>query len=266
MLTVKMNRKKTTMVLILVVISTMVAATYQVQAKAEYENAKYVKRIKANRVLSNCVQVTTSIAKPLTLPVNALKAAEELSLDELDNVDINELVAEYEELSEEEKANIPGVWVVWARGLSWKRNDVPELSSEIPEGTPVGLRMFVKAIWNTPKWTLYKVVKGVVGHNCTRFEVEGYALYNKETARFHLSLRGDGISEFNAVGKVYNRAPTTDCARPRRFLRIAMKGRMTVEGDDYVFAMRGFAHRPWMLRARPDTPQQQKKNTTVTDV
>jgi hypothetical protein len=259
-----MNRKKTTMVLILVVIS-MMAAAVQVQAEAEYENAKYVKRTKANQVPSNGIQVTSAKPQPLTLPVNALEAAEELSLDELDDVDVNELVAEYEELSEEEKANIPGVWVVWARGLSWERYDVPELSAEVPEGTPVGLKMVVKAIWNTPDWTLYKVVKGVVGHNSTRYEVKGYALYKKETSRFHLSLRGDGISEFEAVGKVYNGAPATDCARPRRFLRIAMKGRMTVEGDEYVFAMRGFAHKLRMLRARPET-QQQKKNTATADV
>ena len=264
MLTVKMNRKKITMVLILVVISTMVVATYQVQAKAEYENAKYVKRTKANQVLSNGIQVTTAKPKPLTLPVHALEAAEELRLDELDDLDVNELVAEYEKLPEEEKADIPGAWVIWARGLSWERDDVPELSAEVPEGTPVGLRMVVKAIWNTPDWTLYKVVKGVVGHNSIRYEVEGYALYNKETARFLLSLKGDGISEFEAVGKVYNGAPATDYARPRRFLRIAMKGRMTVEGDEYVFAMRGFAHRPRMLRARPET--QQQKNAAAIDV
>jgi hypothetical protein len=261
-----MNRKKTIMVMILVVISMMAAATYHVQAEAEYDNPKYLKRLKANQVLSNIIPVKAAKAKPFILPVGSIETAEELSLDELDDVDVNELVVEYEELPEEEKVNIPGVWVVWARGLSWKRDDIPELSAEVPEGTPVGLRMVVKAIWNTPNWTLYKVVKGVVGHDCTRYEVEGYALYNKETARFHLSLRGDDISEFEAVGKVYSRIPTTDCVKPRRFLRIVMKGRMTVEGDEYVFAMRGFAHRPKMLRVRPETLQQQQKKTTAVDI
>jgi hypothetical protein len=266
MLTVEMNRKKTVMVMILVVISMMVASTYYAQAEAEHGNLKYLKRSKANQILSNCIPLKAAKAKPLTLPVGSMETAEELSLDELDDVDVNELVAEYEKLPEEEKANIPGVWVVWARGLSWKRDDIPELSAEVTEGTLVGVRMVVKAIWNTPNWTLYKVVKGVVGHDCTRYEVEGYALYNKETTRFHLSLRGDGISEFEAVGKVYSRIPTTDCVKPRRFLRIAMKGRMTAEGDEYVFSMRGFAHRPKMLRVRSETLQQQQKKTTAVDV
>jgi len=121
--------------------------------------------------------------------------------------------------------------------------------------------MVVKGIWSTPEWNLYKVLKGVVGQNGTRYRVEGYALYKKETGKFYLSLEGDGISYFGAVGKVI---PTCEeCGRPRA-LRIVMKGRMNVEGENYAFAMRGRAFRPWIRRVKPVLePEEQLAGTSA---
>ena len=87
-----------------------------------------------------------------------------------------------------------------------------------------------------------------MGQNGTRYQVEGYALYRKETGKFYLSLEGDGISYFGAVGKVL--PPAEDCARPRT-LRIIMKGRMNIEGENYAFTMRGRAFRPRIRSVQP---------------
>ncbi len=260
-----MKQKRTTIMLSLVLVAALMASILQVQAYArtlqpQSMNAKCktpvtlkaTQIVKAAKAVRNGVPALTKNGDCLTQAATALEYVDEISLDEVDEVDIDALVAEYESLPEEEKKLVPGVWIVWVRGLSWEREDIPVISAAIPEGTPVGLRMVAKAIWSTPEWTLYKIVKANMGQNGTRYELEGYALYKKDTGRFHLSLRGDGVTRFNAVGKVYGNKPTTDSCKNCRYLRVVMKGRMTVEGDDYVFAMRGCAHRLWLLRARPE--------------
>ncbi len=89
--------------------------------------------------------------------------------------------------------------------------------------------------------------------------MEGYALYKKEAGKFYLSLKGDGISYFGAVGKVL--PPAEECVHPRA-LRIVMKGRMNVEGENYAFAMRGRAFRPRIRRVQP-APEPEEQLTSA---
>ena len=216
---------------------------------------------KAKSAVRNGLQAQMRIGSQCAFDISVLEYADELSLDEVENIDIDALVAEYEAIPEEERTPAPGVWIVVARGLSWERSDLPEVSDAAPEGLHVGLRMVVKCIWSTPEWNLYKVLKGVVGQNGTRHKVEGYALFNKETGKFYLSLEGDGVSYFGAVGKVL--PPAEDCARPRA-LRIVMKGRMNFDGEDYAFAMRGRAFRPRIRRFQPaPEPEEQLTGTSA---
>jgi len=109
----------------------------------------------------------------------------------------------------------------------------------------------VRPIWKTEKWTLYKVVRGVVGHDGERYPVEGYGL-KRDDGKSFLSLKGDGIT-LDAAGRVYGSSSDTDSVRKHcRFHRVVMKGRMTVEGDDYVFAMRGRAFRLCPCSVKPE--------------
>ena len=255
-----MKHRKTVMLLALVLVSAVASVALQVQAYGQPAKAQAVDTV-TGKSFNNRALETPGNGAILLHVTSALEAAEELSLDEIDGVDIDDIVSEYESLPDEEKKPIPGVWIVWARGLSWEQDDLPEMTNEVPEGEPVGLMMAVKAIWGTPDWTLYKVARGVVGHDGVRHPVEGYALYNKNTQRFHLSLKGDGVTEFEAVGKVYGNNPTADSVRNRGYLRLVMKGRMTVEGDDHVFAMRGFAHRMWIRRFRQRGAPETVKST-----
>jgi hypothetical protein len=274
MLLVEMTTRKTVMVLALVLVAALMVSalpalawTSTSKAQATQAKGKGMKtgsqtiQAKAMTAVRNGLQAHMRIGNQGAFDISVLEYADELSLDEVEDVDIDALVAEYEAIPEEERTPTPGVWIVVARGLSWEKNDLPEVSDAAPEGLHVGLRMVVKGIWSTPEWNLYKVLKGVVGQNGTRYRVEGYALYKKETGRFYLCLKGDGISYFGAVGKVL--PPAEDCARPRA-LQIVMKGRMNVEGENYAFAMRGRAFRPWIRRVKQaPEPEEQLTSTSA---
>ncbi len=272
MLPVEMTTRKTVMVLALVLVAALrvtalpaLAGTNTKNAQATQAKGKGMKsyaqatQVKAKSAVRNGLQAQMKIGSQGAFDISVLEYADELSLDEVEDVDIDALVAEYEVIPEEERTPTPGVWIVVARGLSWERNDLPEVSETAPEGIHVGLRMVVKGIWSTPEWNLYKVLKGVVGQNGTRYPVEGYALYSKETGKFYLSLEGDGISYFGAVGKVL--PPCEECGRPRA-LRIVMKGRMNVEGENYAFAMRGRGFRPRIRRVQP-APEPEEQLTSA---
>ena len=176
---------------------------------------------------------------------------DDVELDDLDEVNIDEIVKEYEALPEDEKKPGRYIWMVWAKGLSWKRNELPALTdAKSAEGIPVGMNIAVKPIWRTEKWTLYKVVRGVLGHDDNRYPVEGYGL-KRNDGKFFLSLRGEGIT-LDAVGRVYRYQTTADSVKGTWPLRVVMKGRMTVEGDNYVFAMRVRAYRLWLRPVKPE--------------
>jgi hypothetical protein len=274
MLTVEMTTRKTVAVLALVLVAALMvsalpALAWTSTSKAQATQAKgkgmnagsQAIQAKAMTAVRNGLQAHMRIGNQGAFDISVLEDADELSLDEVEDVDIDALIAEYEAIPEEERTPAPGVWIVVARGLSWERSDLPEVSEAAPEGLRVGLRMVVKGIWSTPEWNLYKVMKGVVGQNGTRYQVEGYALYKKETGKFYLSLEGEGISYFGAVGKVL--PPCEECGRPRA-LRIVMKGRMNVEGENYAFAMRGRAFRPRIRRVKPaPEPEEQLTGTSA---
>jgi hypothetical protein len=271
---VEMKNKKTMMVLALVIFSAITMTTWGVQAsgnnigqytKANTENVKANNQVKVapqaltNKVYRNTLQKNqvqlSNTAETVKKPEISDWAytIDDLQLEEVDDKVFAEIYArakEYENLPEEErKPHIPGVWVVVARGLSWETDSYPETSEVAPEGIPMGMRFFAKAIWGNTEWTLYKLGRGVVGHSGERHRVDGYALYEKETGRFYLVLDGEGVN-LQAVGKVYG--PNTDLtsSRCRRCLRLAIKGRMSIDGDGYVFGLRGYAYRIPILRAK----------------
>ena len=114
----------------------------------------------------------------------------------------------------------------------------------------MGMRFFAKAILGNSEWTLYRLGRGVIGHSGERHRVDGYAIYKKETGKFYLVLDGEGVN-LQAVGKVYGPNADLTSDKCRRCLRLSMKGRMSIDGDCYVFGLRGYAYRIPLLRAKP---------------
>jgi hypothetical protein len=257
-----MKNKKTMTMLVLVLVSSILMTTLTVQASGnsirKYTNVKGVKvntqslTASPKTVLRHAPTQTRSTTAAQVS--NVVKPMEDIHLEEVNDeiiAEIDSLVQAYEELPEEEKKpNVPGVWVVVARGLSWKGSTMPEVSETAPESIPMGIRFFAKAIWGNKEWTLYRLGRGIIGHDGERYRVDGYALYKKETGKFCLVLDGDGVS-LQAVGKVYGRNADLSAANCCRCLRLAMKGRMSINGDSYVFALRGYAFRLRLLRAKP---------------
>ena len=271
-----MKTKKTMTVLALVLVSSIMMTALTVQAsgnnfgKITETNVQTLNGVSQRVVVSPKVvvrQMTTQTlrrtATQVSYAAKAVKATqvsnivepiEDIQIAEIDDAiiaKIDTLVKAYEELPEEEKKpHVPGVWVVVARGFSWKRNSIPEVSETTLEGIPMGMRFYAKAIWGNQDWTLYRLGRGVIGHDGERYHIDGYALYKKETCKFYLVLDGDGVS-LQAVGKVYGPNADISAANCRRCLRLAMKGRMSIDGEGYVFALRGFAYRLPILRAKP---------------
>jgi hypothetical protein len=270
-----MKNKKTMMVLALVLVSTVTMTVWGVQASGN-KISQYTKTTAENVNANNQVKVApqalirkayrNTFQKTDFLLSNAdesekkstisdfVYSIDDIQLEEVDSevfTEIDALVEEYEKRPEEEKKpHFPGVWVVVARGLSWETDSFPETSDVAPESIPMGMRFFAKAIWGNTEWTLYKLGRGVIGHSGERHRVDGYALYMKETGNFYLVLDGEDVS-LQAVGKVYGPNADLTSARCRRCLRLAMKGRMLIDGDGYVFGLRGYASRIPILRAKP---------------
>jgi len=251
-----MKQKKKLMVLTLILVSSLLMTTISVQASgnsiSEYSNTKTKNVQLQTRKKAFSPQIPIRAQLKTTAKITkVIDYTENIQLDEVNDeilAEIDTLVEEYEQTPEEKRPTIRGLWVVWARGLSWKTNSIPETSETAPEGIPMGTKFYAKAILGTQEYTLYKLARGIIGHDGERYQVDGYALYKKATGRFYLVLDGEGVS-LQAVGRVYG--PNADLAsnNGHRCLRLSMKGRISINGDGYVFALRGIAHRRFFLKA-----------------
>jgi len=126
-----MTTRKTVMVLALVLVAALMvtalpalAWTSTSKAQATQAKGKGMKagsqaiQAKAMTAVRNGLQAHMRIGNQGAFDVSVLEDAGELSLDEVEDVDIDALVAEYEAIPEEERTPAPGVWIVVARGLS----------------------------------------------------------------------------------------------------------------------------------------------------
>jgi hypothetical protein len=174
---------------------------------------------------------------------DAIQIDEELEAEEFDEAVIDNYVEEYEQLKPEE---IPDderpprrcVWIVVSRGYSWETE--PTTESVEPRNHMV-LRFVAKPVMNTGNGVLFKVLRGIVGHDDERYKVKGFGWLRKSDGIFFMKLEGEDIW-LKVVGKVYPRPDVTaDCVRRFRFHPVKMKGKMGVEGEEYCFALRGRA-------------------------
>jgi hypothetical protein len=265
-----MTYKKNLMMLGVVLIATLMVSSIFVNAKMLEQKqiiasskpivAQSTGSVKVVSIDANSVQLKTN--QQSVIP---RQYEDDLELEELEDVDVDEYVKEYEALPDTEIPFVPKrcFWIVWARGFSWKRNDVPTVEETNEGRIPMGMKLAVKPIWHTEEWTLYKIFRGTLNHNEETYQVEGYAL-KKSNGRFYLSLKGEDNLEIEAVGKVYPPKRNIDSARRWwRFHRIAIKGRLYIDDDTYAFALRGYAFRVCLHAVEPSVKVEETVTTTV---
>jgi len=148
--------------------------------------------------------------------------------------EIDQLLDDYAAMPETEEHPTRTLWILWARGASWPIENEVAVNDEAPDDRiPAGMRLAIKPVIASEDIVVFKVLRGIVGHNGIRYEVEGVGALIKEEGIFVMKLDGEDIS-LKCIGKVQGR---------RWSLAVAMRGRMTVDGTDYAFVMRGRAFR-----------------------
>jgi len=186
----------------------------------------------------------------VALPDEAEPLAE-LDVDDLDEAEAESMIGNVEDAAATEEAPGP-IWLVHVRGFSWAAAD----TEDTEERNPMGMNLVVRKVKTTEIGTLYEVVRGVVGHNGERVKVEGKAVLLGDGV-FAMKLHGEDL-ELKAVGRI---------APARIGVRVAMKGKLVDDGEDYRFKMTGRAipTRPmlaWRRNAPAADEAQPKPSTT----
>jgi hypothetical protein len=115
----------------------------------------------------------------------------------------------------------------------------------------MAIRFGAKPVMDTGDGILFKVPRGTVGHDGDRYQFEGYGWVRKDDGIFYMKLEGDDIW-LKVIGKVYPRLyDAADCVRRLRFHPVVMKGKMSVEGEEYLFALKGRAFRVCLHACEP---------------
>ena len=241
-----MKQKKMMMVFALVLSAAILISSLGVYAEGymvQVSNSKAaqmktrVQSLQATKIQSRIKSGTcTAVRNQLYM---SPELEEELDPAQLEAIGLEDIIAEYENIPEDEKQDGECVWILFARGYAWDENVVVDDVAS-PEGRyRTGMRIVAKPVWASPWGLFYEVTKGVVGHNGTRYEVTGYGL--AKDGYFYMTLDGEDM-DLQCVGKIFPLPQLSAANCPRRF-RVAMKGNMVVEGEDYTFKMRGWTFR-----------------------
>ena len=243
-----MARKKL-MLLGLVLVATLMVSTLLVNAQVTDYGAGEAETTKAQRLsmgaLSlgcvNRIQVRNSAANAQNgRPAVDAVLLEDLDVETFDEALIEGYVLEYEGLPDEEKHRGRCIWVVVAKGYSW--NSDPSTDA-VEARIPMAMRFGARPVMDTGDGILFEVPRGVVGQEGERHEFRGYGWVRKDDGVFYMKLEGEGV-RLRVIGKVYPRPDAAaDCVRRLRFHPVVMKGKMSLEGEEYQFALKGRAFR-----------------------
>lgn len=149
----------------------------------------------------------------------------EIEVDDLDEAEAEPMIGAVEDAAATDEIRGP-IWLVHMRGFSWST----DATEDAEERTPIGLYLAVRKVKTTEIGTLYEVIRGTVGHDGERVKVEGKAVLLGE-GKFAMKLHGEDL-ELKAVGRI---------APARVGVRVAMKGKLVHDGEDYRFKMTGRA-------------------------
>ena len=181
----------------------------------------------------------------------ALSALDEIP--EFDEAEVDALLKEYEGVTMPEDGTRRPLWILFSRGFSWELDDAVSVNDEAPEECgPAGMRLAIKVVLATEDFTVFKVLRGVVGNDGERYQVEGYGILFNEERVFVMKLQGEGL-ELKTIGRIHG---------AKWDIRVTMKGKMSVDDTDYGFRMRGKA---WRIRPRLQkaVPEEVAPSTTA---
>jgi len=165
---------------------------------------------------------------------------DEAELPDLDEVEVDDLIDEYEALLDAEDAQKGKIWILVARGRSWEIDEEPVTDEMAPEDcTRIGMKLAIRTVRAEDGTIVFRVVRGYVFHDGEKAEVTGAGVL-REDGTFAVKLNGEGL-RLKAFGRAFK-------VRGSDF--VLMKGRMTLEGEEeYAFLMRGRAFK--LRRRRP---------------
>ena len=159
-----------------------------------------------------------------------LAEPEPMDIDDLSEDEIDDRISAAENAPAVEDGDTASpLWIARAHGSSWPLDDADLTESNL--ATPVGTMFAATKVKTTEYGTVYDIVWGIVGHNGERVGVKGVAVLGGDGV-FVMKLHGDGLS-LGAIGRI---------GRARLGVRLAMKGYMSHDGENYGFHMKGNAH------------------------
>lgn len=268
-----MYHKKKLIVLGLVIVTTLMVPTILAHAQTAAYNVEgpEVKPIKGQYVPmktfsmgnTNRIQVENSAAniQKIRPATNTVQLEEDLDVESVDEALIEKYVQEYEKLPDDQKPHGRCIWVVVAKGYSWKTEPTTDA---VEVRIPMAIRFGAKPVMDTGDGILFKVPRGTVGHDGDRYEFEGYGWVRKIDGVFYMKLEGDDVW-LKVIGRVYPRLyDATDCVRRLRFHPVVMKGKMSVEGEGYLFALKGRAFRVCLYACEPVAMPEETVEPTTT--
>ena len=243
-MTVKMATKKKMMMLGLILVTVLMVSTLFVNAKVQEQKLEKVEAKPVAQLIGPVHAVTASLSNAVRFSarpsLSSMQIEDDLKSENFGDVDLAPYIEEYEVLPEDQRIHRRCTWIVVARGYSW---ELEPSTDAVEARNPMGTRFAAIPVMDTGEGILFKVTRGIVGHDGEHMKVEGYGWARKEDGVFYMKLDGEDI-HLKVVGKVYPRNFDVASNKGRfRFHRIAMKGKMTVEGEDYRFALRGRAFR-----------------------
>ena len=237
----------------LVLVTVLMVSTLFVNAQLQEQKLKITEAKPAITEFNGPVHTVTAsinnvVASRARLSLNLVQIEDDLETKNYDDVELAPYIEEYEALPEDQHLHRRCTWIVVARGYSWELE--PSIDA-VEARNPMSMRFAARSVMDTGDGILFKVPRGIVGHDGEQHKVEGYGWARKEDGVFYMKLDGEDI-HLKVVGKVYPRNWDIASNTGRlRFHRIAMKGKMTVEGEAHLFALRGRAFRACLRPAEP---------------
>ena len=236
---------KRTMMLALVLVTALMVSTLLVNAevqglKRDEDEPKPPKTEFNGPVHAVSASIGNAASFRAVPSLSSVQIGEDLESESVDDVDLAPYIEEYEALPEDQRLRRRCVWIVVARGNSW---EAEPSTDAIEARLPMGVRFAARPVIDTGDGVLFRVPRGVVGHDGETYRVEGYGWARKEDGVFYMKLDGEDI-HLKVVGKVYPRnVDAASNARRFRSHRVVMKGKMTAGDEDYLFSLQGRAFR-----------------------
>jgi hypothetical protein len=182
------------------------------------------------------------------------KFTDETELPDMEDIDVDGLIDEYEGLLDDEDASKVRTWTLVANGRSWEIVDEPDTDDVAPEDcTRMWMRLGIRIVIADDGTIVFRVVRGVVIHGEEKVQVTGAGLLRKD-GTFAMRLSGEGL-RLKAVGRAF---------KMRYSYFVLMKGRVNLEGgEEYAFLLKGRAFRSRHGRPRIAASQEETAESVI---